>query len=114
MSTFEAAYREGEPVKVLVQQDFELIVVGFVEFEDGVGWMDDGFMDPMPGHPPLHFTTGEVRRDGDHLLVAGNMFSAMEHGDRVAGVWYELFEGADVRAVQRAAEEVIKARYAQR
>lgn len=112
MSTFETAYCEGLPVKVMVPQGFELIVVGYVEFGDRIGWMDDGFIDAFPGHPPLHYSVGKVRRVGNDLFVAEHRFSAVAHGDRVAGIWYDLFKDIDVREVQRSAEVLIRERYA--
>lgn len=84
------------------------LVLGFVAFPDGVGWMDDGFLEHQPGHPPLHQLKGIMEVDGAALVIEGHRFRPIRDGEEAARVWRQIEATHHVSSIHRHAEHRIK------
>jgi hypothetical protein len=78
---FRDAYAAGDPVKVSLPHGGELLVFGWRELEDGVGYVDDGYFDTFPTRPCVHFIPGKPKDRGDTVVIGGHVFRPVEQGD---------------------------------
>lgn len=111
-----AAYAKGYPVAVHHPGGWDVLVVGFVVFEDGVAFMTDGYLIPMYSAFPEHHLYDKIEIRADYSLVCkGHRFYALEDGEELIGAYNEWFpprgripQSVLARAVQTEAEHILK------
>ncbi len=83
MISFLRAYDEGRPVAVRLKDVGTFLVVGFVQTDSYVAFMDDGFLNPAMGvRPSYHFLSPKVTLNKDlSLSCPGARFYPLAEGD---------------------------------
>ncbi len=92
MSTFLTDFMFGEPVAVL-DADGKLfgIPCGFVMFDDGVSWSDDGVLQDYCSHHPTHHLYGKVDWIDGRLKCKGLTFApGVLHDFKFGNAWATL------------------------
>lgn len=100
------AYRGGVPIGVVLPSGSKLIVLGIILDEAGLVFMDDGFLDPLPGHFPNHRLTGPCEMDGENLWCGGHRFMLLSDPGELA-CWNTLNEGHSAVDVRVRAERAL-------
>lgn len=115
MKNLHLAYVENDPVIAIHRNGYQGLVVGMVRFYDAdpqtVGWADDGWFDPMPTRPCIHFTTGEIILGRVEVTCGPVTFIPLDHGDERIARWYSVTNGLnqiDLEAHRDNAETAIR------
>lgn len=116
MRNFLNAYANGWPAVVERPDGRFALVVGFVQFADGVAYMDDGFLIPMNSTFSEHHMYGDVVENPDSTLsCSGHRFFAADHGEEAIYWYLQHFPNKGttpqterVKSVQRRAEHVLR------
>jgi hypothetical protein len=89
---FRRAFKQGEPVKMTAPDGCSVLILGYVVFDDCVGFVD----------------VGETE------VVAGHVFAPVEQGDPAAGIWYEMLGKRDPMTFHEDTEYLIRNAYMQK
>ena len=85
------------------------LVLGYVQFNGFIGWMDDSYLDTFPTRPAVHFIDGTPKEKGDALILAGFKFKEVEQGDSQAiKAWHEVLAQTDILPLQDDTEWEIR------
>ena len=92
MLTFLSEFMFGEPVAVLdAKGDLFGIPCGFVMFDDGVSWSDDGVLQPYCSHHPTHHLYGKVDWVEGRIHCDGLTFApGTLHDPKFGNAWASL------------------------
>ena len=92
MSTFFQEFAYGHPVVVYDDKGEVFgIPCGFVPFDDGLSWADDGVMQPDCSHHPYHHLYGKVDWVDGTLRCSGLTFApAPFDNPKFAAAWNSL------------------------
>lgn len=86
-SMFINDYRNGQPVVAAVNGLPHSLVMGFVQFDDGVSWCDDSILNPPNPNLAHHHLYGEVEYDGHTVRCGDVLFSPVERGSVASASW---------------------------
>lgn len=100
------------PVKAVDPYGDEHLCVAFIEYSDGVSWVDPNALNPEPyfGPPPLHHLFGEVTypdgMTGD-CVCEGFRFAPVEADDTdLNAQWSALFGRMDNQGIRKTKDDL--------
>jgi hypothetical protein len=87
--TFLDQYRSGGPVMVETIEGYRSLLMGFVQFDDGVAWCSDGVLNDWNPTNPFHYHHGPVIEHGWALHCANARFMPIDRWHRYAARHWE-------------------------
>ena len=104
---FETAYRKGAPVAVVIPSGDQLLVLGFRLFENGLGFVEDTYLQEQPSRSSVHFLRGRLVRGEGKLHLADHTFQAVEADSYAARVWRSSLRDQCLQKLHRRTEHLL-------